>query len=95
LAGFKRNTVEQQLVIRNTENKSRVASLGQRLLQLFPGSFKLAFRTLVVRPVEPRVLNKNIETVKESSRGRAAACVDLGGVRDSSLLEGTKLRDLA
>jgi hypothetical protein len=47
----------------------------------------------VVRPVESRILDKDVKTVEESSRGRAAACVDLSGVGDRSLLKKLKLRN--
>lgn len=40
----------------------------------------------MVGAVQSRVLNEDIETVEESPRGRAAACVDLSGGGDGSLL---------
>ena len=51
-----------------------------------PGGLKLALGALVVRPIQPRVLNEDIKTVEERPRGRAAASIGLSGVRDSSLL---------
>ena len=51
-----------------------------------PGSFKLAVGALVIVSVQPAVLDENVETVEEGPRRRAAAGVNLSGVRDGSLL---------
>jgi hypothetical protein len=56
------------------------------LLQFAPGRLKLAFGTFVIGSVQSRVLYEDVKTVEESLRGRAAACVDLSGVRNNSLL---------
>ena len=86
LPGFDRNAVDQQLVVGNAQHETRVSALGQSLLQLAPGRLKLALCAFVVGSVQSRVLNEDVETVEESLRGRAAACVDLSGVRNNSLL---------
>jgi hypothetical protein len=86
LAGFQRNAIEEELVFRDAEYKTGVSRLRQGLLQFMPGSFKLAVGALVIVSIQPAVLDENVETVEEGPRRRAAAGVNLSGVRDGSLL---------
>ncbi len=60
---------------------------GERVLQLFPCSLKLAVSALVVGSIQPRVLNEDIETVEERPRRRATSCIGLNGVLNGILLE--------
>jgi hypothetical protein len=51
-----------------------------------PRGLELALGALVVRAIQPRVFDENVEAVEERPRGRAAAGFGLSYVRDSSLL---------
>ena len=51
LTGFKGRAIEQQSVVRHTQQESGVSGLGQALLQFFPGRLKLPFGAFVFYPV--------------------------------------------
>ena len=86
LPRFQRNAIQQKLVIRNAQQKSRIACLRQRRLQFIPGSLELAFGSLVVQAIQPRVLHKNVQAVDKGPRGRGAALVRCAGGSDKPLL---------
>jgi len=86
LSRFQRNSIQQQLVVGNTEQEAAFASRGQTVLQFIPGGLKLGFRALVIRPVHARVLDQNIQAVDESPRGGRTVCVKCGSVADKTPL---------
>src|SRR5207237_10828639 len=61
LAGFKRNTVEQQLVLRNSEQKGSIPLFGKTLLQFVPGDLELPRRPLVVKTVQSDILHQDYQ----------------------------------
>jgi hypothetical protein len=91
LAGFERDAVEKKLVVGDAEQKTSITALGQRLLELVPGGLELAFRALVVRSIQPRVLDQNIEAVEERPGGRAAVSIDLSDVGDNQAPLGKRV----
>jgi len=48
----------------------------------------------MIRSVQARVLDQDVETVEERPSGRAAARINLNGVRDGSLLRMSVLLSL-
>ena len=85
LAGFQRNSIQQQLVIGNAQQKAAVPGCGQALLQFIPSDLELRFRALVIVAVHPRVLDQDVQAVDKGARrgGRLAEC---RRVRDKALL---------
>jgi len=69
LSGFKRNAVEEQLVIGDAEKKTAVALFGKRLLQLRPGGFELSLSSFVVEAIQADVFDKDVEAVDERACG--------------------------
>jgi hypothetical protein len=55
-------------------------------LEFAPGGLELALGALVVHSIQTRVLDQNIEAVKERPSRRAAAGISWSGVSDNSLL---------
>ena len=88
LSCFQWNAIEKKFVVRDAEQKATVAALGQRLLQFAPGRLELAFCALVIHSVQPRVLDQNVQAVKERPSGGATDSFGLTGVNDNSLLPG-------
>jgi hypothetical protein len=88
LPGFERDTIQKKLVIGDAEQEAAVAA--KRLLQFRPRGSELTFGALVVDPVEPRVLDENIEAVDEGTRGGAPAGIGLLCARDSFLQTGSE-----
>jgi len=91
IAGFEWNPIQQQFVVGDAQQKPAVSVGGQRVLQLFPGGFKLRFRALVVVAVHPRVLNQDVQAMdKRARRGCACAlrCIRAG---DKGLLVNAAL----
>ena len=78
LPRLQRNSVQQQLVFRDAQQERPVRSLGQTVLQFFPGDCELAFGAFVVEPIEADVLHQYVQTVDKRPGGRdpaAFACV--------------------
>jgi hypothetical protein len=86
LTGFERYAIEQKFIVGDAQHKTSVSGLGQGVLQLLPGDFKLTVSAFVVGSIQPRVLNEDVETVKERPRRRATSGIGLNGVRDNILL---------
>lgn len=84
LPGFEGYAIQQQLVVGHAEQKAGVAALGQSLLQLVPSRLELTFRALVIRTVQPGVLDQNIEAVQERPGGRVPAGISLSRGDDSA-----------
>src|SRR5438128_12163105 len=70
LAGFKRNTVEQQLVLRNAKQKGSIPLFGKTLLQFVPGDLELPGGPLVLNTVQSDILHQDVQTVNEGADGR-------------------------
>ena len=70
LAGFEGNTIEQQLVLRNPEQKSSIPLFRKTLLQLIPGDLELPLGPLVLKTVQSDVLHQDVQTVNEGAGGR-------------------------
>ena len=78
LPRLQRNSVQQQLVFRDAQQERPFGSLGQAILQFFPGACELAFGAFVVEPIEADILHQYVQTVDKRPRGRdpgAFACV--------------------
>src|SRR5205823_5971471 len=67
LAGFQRNTIQQQLIAGNSQQEIAFLAFWQSILQFRPRAFELAFGALVLEPVQANVLNQNIEAVHEGA----------------------------
>src|SRR6202140_3735116 len=63
LSGFERDAIEKKFVVGNAEQKTSVATFGQRLLEFAPSSLELPLGAFVVRSIKPRVLDQDIEAV--------------------------------
>ena len=70
LAGLEGNSVEQQLVLRNPEQKGSIPLFGQALLQLIPRDFELALCPLVLKTVQSDILHQDVQTMNKSAGGR-------------------------
>ena len=70
LAGLERNSIEQQLVLRNSEQKRSIPLFGKALLQFVPGDLELALGPLVLKTVQSDVLHQDVQTVNEGAGGR-------------------------
>ena len=65
---FRSNSIQQQLVIGNTQQKSGVSPGGKRGLQFVPRDFELRFGAFVFKTVHPRILDENVQAVDERLR---------------------------
>ena len=70
LAGFEGNAIEQQLVLRNSEQKGSIPLFGKALLQFIPGDLKLARGPFVLKTVQSNILHQDVQTVNEGAGGR-------------------------
>ena len=86
LSGFQRNSIQQQLVVGNPQQKAALSGRGQSLLQFVPGGLELRFRALVIRAVHARVLDQNVQAVHEGPRRGRPVCVKCRCVADKALL---------
>jgi len=59
-------------------------------LKFFPRRLELALGALVIRAVQPGVLDQNIQAVEKRPGGRAAAGVGMNGGGDNSLLNSNR-----
>ena len=65
LAGFQRNSIEQQFVVGNTKQETSIATAGQRRLQFIPRGLELRLGTFVFVAIHPRVLDEDVQAVNE------------------------------
>ena len=70
LAGLEGNTIEQQLVLRNSEQKGSIPLFGKTLLQFVPGDLELPRGPLVLKTVQSDILHQDVQTVNEGAGGR-------------------------
>ena len=78
LPGLQRSSVQQEFVFRDTQQEGPFGSLGQAILQFFPGDCELAFGAFVVEAVEADVLHQYVQAVDKRPSGRdptALVCV--------------------
>ena len=78
------NAVKQQFVIRYTQQEAGITGLGQSLLQFAPRHLELSFGALMGYPIKPRVLNEDVQAVKESASRCTSAGVGLDIGSDST-----------
>ncbi len=67
------NSVQQQLVFRDSQQERSVGSFGQAVLQFFPRGCELPFGAFVVEPIEADVLHQYVQTVNKRPGGRDPA----------------------
>ena len=87
LSGLERRAVHEQLVFRDTQKKRTIGSLGKAFLQFVPSGRELALGSLVIEPVQPNILDQNVQAVHEASRGRDSATFICVCRDDTRLLE--------
>ena len=68
LPGLEWNSIQQQLVVGNSQQKAAVAGRGQTLLQFIPGDFELGFRSLMFVAVHPGILDQDVQAMDKRSR---------------------------
>src|SRR5207244_5528542 len=68
LAGLEGNTIEQQLVLRNSEQKGSIPLFGKTLLQFVPGDLELPRGPLVLKTVQSDILHQDVQTVNEDRK---------------------------
>jgi hypothetical protein len=70
-------------MIRDSDEESSVSFLRKTLLQFVPRNGELPLRTLVLKAVEPNVLDENIEAVNKAARGRVPTLSCCGRSRNT------------
>jgi hypothetical protein len=67
---FNGHAIEQKLRAGGAQQQSGFIGNGNRRVQFAPRSVELLGRTCMVKAIEPRIFEQNVETAYEGARGR-------------------------